>query len=85
MPEVAQWQLAFRGTQVSERKPKAKKIRRRRTTGRVSGTTQSAFASQSMSDVLQQQADTQARKKATEDPADDKQAAGKTDDGGADD
>lgn len=48
----------------SDQKPKAKKIRRRRTTGRVGGTTQSAFASQSMADVLEQQAEAQARKKA---------------------
>ena len=47
-----------------DQKPKAKKIRRRRTTGRVGGTTQSAFASQSMADVLKQQAEAQARKKA---------------------
>jgi len=45
-----------------ERKPK--KIRRRRTTGRVSGTTQSSFATNSMSSILEQQAKEQARKKA---------------------
>lgn len=83
MPEMAQWQLACRGMQVSEGKPKAKKIRRRRTTGRVGGTTQSAFASQSMSSVLQQQAKDQASKKekaSAEDQADEEPAAGKQDD-----
>ena len=86
MPEVAQWQLAFRGTQVSERKPKAKKIRRRRTTGRVGGTTQSAFASQSMSDLLQkQQADAPARKKGKAAiQSDEAKAPGKDDEEGAD-
>ena len=54
---------------------KAKKIRRRRTTGRVAGTTQSAFASQSMSDVLQQKAAEQAQKSEAGDPQDDTQAA----------
>jgi hypothetical protein len=45
-----------------ERKPK--KIRRRRTTGKVSGTTQSGFAANSMSGILEQQAKEQARQKA---------------------
>ena len=54
---------------------KAKKIRRRRTTGRVAGTTQSAFASQSMSDVLQQKAAEQAQKSEAGDSQDDAQAA----------
>ena len=47
---------------MSDKKGKPRKIRRRRTTGRVSGTSQSAFASQSMSKVLQQQAEDQAKK-----------------------
>ena len=57
------------GLQVSDEKPKetqkAKKIRRRRTTGRVAGTTQSGFASQSMSNVLQQKAAEQVKKSET--------------------
>ena len=47
---------------MSDKKPK--KIRRRRTPGRVAGTTQSAFASNSMSSILKQQTDDQAGKKA---------------------
>ena len=46
-----------------EKKEKDRKIRRRRTTGRVSGTSQSAFATNSMSNILKQQSDAQARKK----------------------
>ncbi len=46
---------------MSDEKPK--KIRRRRTTGRVGGTSQSAFATNSMTSVLKQQAKDQARRK----------------------
>ena len=69
------------GAQVSDEKAhkkdktKAKKIRRRRTTGRVAGTTQSAFASQSMSDVLQQKAAEQSKQSEAGDSQDDTQAA----------
>ena len=49
---------------MSERDKKPPKIRRRRTTGRVSGTTQSDFAANSMSSILEQQAENQARKQA---------------------
>jgi len=48
---------------LSSQDKKPRKIRRRRATGRVAGTTQSAFASNSMSNILKQQADAQARKK----------------------
>ena len=62
-----------------DKKPKPRKIRRRRTTGRVGGTTQSDFASSSMSNILErqakkqekEQAKTQAKQKAAVDgPAD---------------
>jgi hypothetical protein len=49
---------------MSDKDDKPRKIRRRRTTGRVGGTTQSAFATNSMSSILEQQAKAQARKKA---------------------
>ena len=49
---------------MSDKQEKPRKIRRRKTTGRVGGTSQSAFASQSMSTILQQQSEEQARKKA---------------------
>lgn len=42
---------------------KPKKIRRRRTTGRVGGTTQSTFASNSMTSILQRKAKEQADRK----------------------
>lgn len=48
---------------MNDKKEKPRKIRRRRTTGRVSGTSQSAFATNSMSSILKQQAEEQARKK----------------------
>lgn len=57
---------------MSEKESKPRKIRRRRTTGRVGGTTQSAFASNSMSSILEQQAKAQAKKKAEDEKADKK-------------
>lgn len=55
---------------MSDKKP-GKKIRRRRTTGRVAGTTQSVFATNSMSSILKQQAEAQARKNARDAKASD--------------
>lgn len=40
---------------MTDREQKPRKVRRRRTTGRVSGTTQSGFASNSMTGILQQE------------------------------
>ena len=61
---------------VSDQDSKPRKIRRRRATGRVSGTTQSAFATNSMSSILQKQAEDQARKKAkSEDETSDEESA----------
>lgn len=69
---------------VNDQDGKPKKLRRRRATGRVSGTSQSAFATNSMSSILQQQAEKEARKNAKpEDEAADQDADdaadGKTD------
>ena len=47
---------------MSDREQKPRKVRRRRTTGRVSGTTQSGFASNSMTGILQQEQSRQADK-----------------------
>lgn len=65
---------------MSDRKQNPRKTRRRRATGRVSGTTQSGFASRSMSDALQRQrqpeklpeADKEAAAGDEADPADDR-------------
>lgn len=40
---------------MADRKQKPRKIRRRKTTGRVSGTTQGDFASNSMTSILEQE------------------------------
>ena len=48
---------------MNEKEGKPRRIRRRRTTGRVSGTSQSAFATNSMTSIVQQQANEQAAKK----------------------
>ena len=48
---------------MSDKEDKPRRIRRRRTTGRVSGTSQSPFATHSMTSILQQQANEQAAKK----------------------
>ena len=48
---------------MSDEEGKPRRVRRRRATGRVGGTSQSAFATNSMTSILQKQSDVQAEKK----------------------